>query len=196
MPIDFLEAKRARHSGGAPALAADPARFGLWAFLGTVTMLFIGFTSAYILRRTSADWAPLAAPSLLWLNTAALLASSATLESARRRQTEASLTVLLRLVLATGLLGLLFAGGQLLAWRQLAAQGVFLASNPHSSFFYVLTGVHGLHLLGGLVWFAVVLARVRQLGHVPRHDVLGLFATYWHFLALLWLYLLLLLFVF
>src|SRR6267378_2964016 len=70
---------------GTPGILGDPALFGLWAFLGTVTMLFIGFTSAYILRRASPDWQPLTAPPILWLNTLALLASSATLEIARRR---------------------------------------------------------------------------------------------------------------
>jgi hypothetical protein len=74
-------------------------------------------------------------------------------------------------------------------------QGIFLATNPHSSFFYLLTGLHGVHLLGGLVWFGVLFARARGLGLTPGTDSLSLFATYWHFLAGLWLYLLLLLFV-
>jgi cytochrome c oxidase subunit 3 len=174
----------------------DPVRFGLWAFLGTVCMLFIGFTSAYILRRSSADWRDLAAPPLLWLNTAALLTSSVTLEMARRRLRGWDLPATQRWVQATGLLGLLFLAGQLGAWRVLASEGVYLATNPHSSFFYVLTGLHGVHLLGGLVWFAVVLARVRRMAYTPGSDGLGLFATYWHFLAALWLYLLFLLFAF
>jgi cytochrome c oxidase subunit 3 len=78
----------------------------------------------------------------------------------------------------------------------LAARGFYLDSNPHNSFFYVLTGVHLAHLAGGLVWCGVVLSRVRRLAYVPGEDALGLFATYWHFLAGLWIYLLLLLFVF
>ena len=90
---------------------------------------------------------------------------------------------------------MLFLVGQVAAWRQLAARGVFLASNPHSSFFYVLTGMHGVHLIGGLAWFAVVLAQVRRLALTPGEDGLRLFATYWHFLAGLWVYLLYLLFV-
>ena len=76
-----------------------------------------------------------------------------------------------------------------------AAQGVFLATNPHSSFFYMLTGLHGLHLLGGLFWFAAVLVDVRRMAYTPGEDGLRLFATYWHFLGALWLYLLVLLFV-
>jgi len=180
---------------GAPGFVGDTALFGLWAFLGTVSMLFIGFTSAYLIRRTSADWVPLSPPRILWWNTAALLGSSLTLQAARKRLRDWDLRALLPWVAATGTLGVLFLAGQIAAWRKLAAQGVFLASNPHSSFFYVLTGLHGVHLLGGLVWFTAVLVQVRRLAYTPGEDGLRLFATYWHFLAGLWVYLLLLLFV-
>jgi cytochrome c oxidase subunit 3 len=184
------------NGGESSGILGNPDLFGLWAFLGTVSMLFIGFTSAFILRRASADWQPLAAPSILWLNTAALLASSGTLEAARRRLRGWDLAGSERFVLLTGLLGFLFVGGQYFGWQQLAAQGVFLASNPHSSFFYVLTGVHALHLFGGLCWFLVVMRRMRRLAFVPGADGLRLFATYWHFLGGLWVYLLWLLFVY
>jgi cytochrome c oxidase subunit 3 len=184
--------------GGRPGggLAADPARLGLWLFLGTVTMLFIGFTSAFLVRRGMGDWRPLAAPALLWWNTAAILASSFTLETGRRRLRRWAAAGAIPWVTATGALGLLFAAGQVFAWRVLAARGYYLDSNPHNSFFYVLTGTHLVHLAGGLVWCAVVVSRVRRLAYVPGEDGLGLFATYWHFLAGLWVYLLLLLFVF
>lgn len=190
-PLSFQDG---RPGGG--GLAVDPTRFGLWLFLGTVTMMFIGFTSAYQVRRASADWRALPVPVLLWWNTAALLASSAALEVARRRLRAWAPAEAVPWVAATGLLGALFAAGQVMAWRALAASGFYLDSNPHNSFFYVLTGVHLVHLAGGLVWFAVVLARVRRLAYVPGQDGLRLFATYWHFLAGLWIYLLLLLFVF
>lgn len=180
---------------GAPGIIGDTARFGLLAFLGTISMLFIGFTSAYLIRRASADWRPLSAPWILWANTAALLASSVTLEAARKRLREWDLRGLSPWVAATGILGALFLAGQVTAWRTLAARGVYLASNPHSSFFYVLTGLHGLHLLGGLVWFLAVLIQVRRMAYTPGEDGLRLFATYWHFLGALWLYLLVLLFV-
>ncbi len=181
--------------GDSTPLRFDPTRFGLWAFLGTISMLFIGFTSAYMLRRASADWSPISAPPILWLNTTLLAASSLTLELARRRLRALDLAGTARFFGATGLLGALFVTGQFLAWRALRAQGVFLATNPHSSFFYMLTGIHVLHLSGGLVWFAVIGARVRRLALAPGGDGLGLFATYWHFLGLLWAYLLFVLFV-
>jgi cytochrome c oxidase subunit III len=180
---------------GAPGIIGDTALFGLWAFLGTISMLFIGFTSAYLIRRASMDWRPLQPPWILWANTAAGGGRSLTLEAARKRLREWDLRGLFPWVAATGVLGVLFLAGQLLAWRSLAAQGLFLASNPHNSFFYMLTGLHGLHLLGGLLWFAAVLVPVRRMAYTPGEDGLRLFATYWHFLAVLWLYLLVLLFV-
>ena len=180
---------------GPEGILGDPARFGVLAFLTTVSMLFVGFTSAYIVRRAGTDWQPLAAPPLLYLSTGLLLASSAALEAARHRLRDWNLEGSGRSVAWTGVLGLAFVLAQLGAWGQLAARGVFLASNPHSSFFYLLTGVHVLHVAGGLVWFLVVASRVRRLALSPGENGLGLFAIYWHFLAGLWLYLLLLLFV-
>jgi cytochrome c oxidase subunit 3 len=179
--------------GGGPSFSADPTRFGLWLFLGTLSMLFIGFTSAYIVRRTAADWRPLAAPPILWANTAALLTSSVFLEVGRRLSRERAGNGLLA---AAGLLGVAFLGGQVRAWEALAAQGVFLSSHPHSSFFYVLSGVHLVHLLAGLLWFTLVAARLPAKTPRGRARSLGLLATYWHFLAGLWLYVLFLLFVF
>ena len=181
--------------GGTRGVPNDPRRFGLWLFLGTLTMLFVCFTSAYVVRRTSDDWAPIGAPALLWANGLVLVLSSVTLELSRRRLRGWDLPGTQRWLGATGVLGGLFLAGQLLAWRQLAAQGVYLASNPHSSFFYVLTGLHALHLVGGLIWFTVSMWKVRHLAYTPGEDALGLFATYWHFLTVLWIYLFVLLFL-
>jgi cytochrome c oxidase subunit III len=180
----------------APVFGADPYRFGLWVFLGTITMLFVGFTSAYLVRRAAGGWVAIAPPALLWLNTALLMASSAAVEVARRRLRSWDLPGARLALGLTGGLGALFVAGQLAAWRSLAAQGIFLASSPHSSFFYLLTGLHALHLVGGLAWFAATFARLRRLTITPGEDGLGLFATYWHFLGVLWVYLFLLLFVF
>jgi cytochrome c oxidase subunit III len=180
---------------GPNGLAGDPHRFGLWLFLGTITMLFVGFTSAYVVRRASADWGALAPPGILWVNGLVLLASSGTLEVARRRLRGWDLPGTQGWLALTGALGGLFLVGQLIAWRALARSGVFLASNPHSSFFYVLTGLHGVHLLVGLIWFVVVMWRVRHMAYTPGGDALGLFAIYWHFLSVLWVYLFVLLFL-
>lgn len=179
-----------RDDGGGAPVAFDPARFGMLAFMGTVSMLFVGFTSALMLRRLSADWQPLHAPAILWFNTLALALSSATLEAARRRAGDGQ-----GLVRLAGALGLVFVGGQFLAWRALAAQGIYLASNPASSFFYMLTGIHLVHLVGGLVWLGVLAAGVLGRGRGGEGRRLGLFALYWHFLGALWLYLIVVLFV-
>jgi len=184
------------HGREGPEVFYDPARFGLWLFLGTLTMMFIGFTSSYMVRRLSPDWAPLKPPGLLWVNTAVLLLSSGTLEAARRRLRGWNVAGVGPWLLATGALGALFVAGQLAAWRVLAAGGHFVSSSPHNSFFYLLSGVHGLHLVVGLVWFGVVLVKARRLAYTPGEDGLGMFATYWHFLTGLWVYLLFLLFVF
>lgn len=178
-----------------PGGTADPRRFGLWLFLGTLSMLFIGFTSAYVVRRAGADWAPIPTPGVLWANGAVLLASTVTLEIARRRLRGWDLVGTQGWLALTGALGGLFLVGQLLAWRALGAQGVFLATNPHSSFFYVLSGLHALHLAGGLAWFAAAMWKVRRMSYTPGEDALALFATYWHFLTVLWAYLFVLLFL-
>lgn len=153
-------------------------RLTLLAFLATVVMLFAAFTAAYLIRRTGADWKPVRLPATVWLNTGVLIASSVVLEMARRRKSH----VLARTGAA---LGLLFLAGQVLVWWILRQEGVYLPSNPHASFFYVVTALHGLHMLGGLValaWFS------RRGGAVG-----GLCASYWHFLCGVWLYLLALL---
>jgi cytochrome c oxidase subunit 3 len=170
-------------------------RFGVFLMLGTMSMMFIGFTSAYMVRRIAPDWRPLPLPSMLWVNTLALLASSVALEASRRALSAWDLPGAQRWLALTGLLGALFAAGQVMAWNQLAALGVFLSSHPHSSFFYMLTGVHLAHLAGGLVWFAAAFSRLRRLAYAPGEDGLGLFAIYWHFVGGLWVYLLLLLYV-
>src|SRR6266536_4735265 len=195
-PTDHGPVRHGDGDGGSSAF--DPGRFGLWAFLGTLTMLFIGFTSAYIVRRTAVDWRPLPAPRLLWWNTAALLLSSGVLQRARRHQSTLDLSGLKKALAVTALLALAFAGGQLQAWRLLAARGFFLATNPHGSFFYLLSGVHLAHLTGGLVWFLLVLFRLRASGYATPAGTrtLSLFATYWHFLGLLWVYVVVLIFAF
>ncbi len=180
--------------GAAFGVFGDTGRVGLWAFLATVTMLFMGFTSALLLRRASADWRPLPVPSLLYVSSAALVLSSLALGIARRRLIGWDLVGSERMTWATGALGVAFVAAQLGTWRQLAAAGVFVATNPSSSFFYVLTGVHIVHVLGGLGWFCRVMLRLRRLAFAPGQDGLGLFATYWHFLGGLWLYLLFLMF--
>ena len=165
-------------------------------------MSFAALTSAMVVRQGAApDWRHFQLPHLLYLNTLVLLASSGTLEWSRRRLAAvpvgaASLVPRVRGlsgVYLTLSLGLLFVTGQAIAWRQLAAQGLFLATAPSSAFFYVFTALHGIHVLGGLAGLVYVLQRLRRAaGAVPR-AALGAAALYWHFMGGLWLYLLVLL---
>ena len=118
---------------------------GMKLALAGIGMLFTAFTSAYVVRHAlDPDWHAIRMPRILVANTLALVISSLSLELYRRRREER-----LWLALAQAM-GVLFVAGQVAAWRQLLAHGVYLSNNPHAAFFYVLTAAHGLHILGGL----------------------------------------------
>ena len=131
---------------------------GLWMFLGTVVMLFAAFSSALVVRKSSGDWMEIHLPLVMWVNTAVLVLSSATLERGRRAGLAAS-NMARWSIIATCVLGAAFFAGQVEAWRQLSAAGVFLPTSPSASFFYVLTGVHAVHLMAALASVVYLLAR-------------------------------------
>lgn len=163
-------------------------RTGMWMALAAIMMLFATFTSALVVRKgLSNDWRPVPLPRVLWLNTALLIASSATLERSRRSQSAGRDRDFALWWYTTTALGLAFLGGQWRAWQQLAAQGVYLASNPSSSFFYLLTAAHGIHLLGGICALIYVVFRARR-PFLPRPAV-DVTAIYWHCMDGLWIYL-------
>ena len=174
---------------GAEAWPVSSAPLGLGLFLGTVTMLFAGFTSAYMVHRATPAWQPIPLPPTLWLNTVLLLLSSVTIEVARAAFKRGRGLALKRWLLITACIGVAFLVGQLATWRQLVQAGVYLPSHPHSSFFYILTGAHGLHLLSGLGALFYVLGRAWSQPAPPLRDGLTLCTVYWHFLDALWLYL-------
>jgi cytochrome c oxidase subunit 3 len=180
----------------------QPARTGIWIAIGTICMSFAALTSAMVVRQSGApDWRHFQLPSLLYVNTVVLLASSGTLEWSRRRIAAipggpGSLVPPLQGLFGlyiTLALGLLFVTGQVIAWRQLAAQGLFLATAPSSAFFYVFTALHGVHVVGGLGGLVYVLSRLRPTASPGRPAPLGAAALYWHFMDGLWLYLLVIL---
>jgi cytochrome c oxidase subunit 3 len=168
-----------------------PAKIGLWVLLAVVTSLFGLFISAYYMRMEHAhgDWTPLAVPRQLWVNTALLVLSSAAMEWARGGARRAQMDRLRTGLTAGGVLAWAFLAGQLLAWRQLSASGYFVASNPAVAFFYLLTAVHGLHLLGGLfVWGKTVFRMARPgVELVDLRLSVELCTVYWHYLLLVWL---------
>jgi cytochrome c oxidase subunit 3 len=173
---------------------ASPARTGVWIGIATITMSFTAYTSAMVVRQGSGgDWQHFQLPPILYLNTLLLVASSATLEAARRRAGAGAAGRGSGWLLLTLGLGLAFVAGQVLAWRDLAAQGLYLATNPGSAFFYVFTALHALHLLGGVAGLAYVLGRLRASAGAAPVAALGAAALYWHFMTVLWLYLLLVL---
>jgi cytochrome c oxidase subunit 3 len=164
---------------------------GLMVLLAATTMAFAAFTSAFVVRRgMSNDWVGLPLPRILWFTTAVLIASSVLLELARRSLKSGRRTDFNRYWTAGTALGIVFLLGQGFAWRQLFNAGIFVASNPSSSFFYLLTATHGLHILGGLtaLVYVDVQALSLQLGPGKRTAV-DVSAVFWHFVDGIWIYL-------
>lgn len=191
------------------------ARLGLAVAVTPIVMLFVSFTSAYIVRQGLPtfdehtgtyvrDWFAVNLPvTLLLVNTIVLVASSVTLEVARQQVSRRAALAPIRTVPGvfigeerispwlgvTVALGTGFLAGQFLAWRELANRGFYIATNPSSSFVYLLTGTHAVHLAGGLL--ALLYAVVIFLKRRPvesRYIVIDTVAWYWHFMALLWIY--------
>jgi cytochrome c oxidase subunit 3 len=165
-------------------------RLGMWFALTGIVMLFAAFTSALVVRKgMSLDWVSVAVPRVLWLNTGVLLASSVTLEHSRRALARGVAGRFTGWLYATLVLGLVFIGGQLVAWQELASRGVYLATNPSSSFFYVLTAAHGVHLLGGVIGLGYVVFRAGNIARgIARRTPVEVTAIYWHFMDALWIY--------
>ncbi len=174
----------------------EPVRTGIWVGLAAITMSFAAFTSALVVRQSTAnDWHHLAIPPIVFVNTLFLVASSTTLEIARRRLAayfrgkERNQSPPIFWLGATFLLGLVFVVGQYVAWLKLRSQGQYLASNPNSAFFYVLTAIHAIHVLGGLAGLARVIHKLRPPVSL-RRSTMDATSYYWHFMGILWLYLL------
>lgn len=175
----------------------EPTRTGIWVALAAIAMSFAALTSALYVREGAAtDWHHIVLPPILWFNTLALIASSITLELARHRvaafmrgqiPSRSSSMLWLNATLA---LGLLFVAGQYLAWMKLRSQGLYLPTNPNSSFFYLLTGVHAVHVLGGLGGLTRVIVKFRRSTRPLRRSTMDATSYYWHFMGLLWIYLL------
>ncbi len=181
-----------------PQMAATQT--GIWVCVCAIFMCFAAFVSALVVREgASADWQHLVLPRVLYFNTLVLLASSYTLEVCRRRLAVAvrrgaadsciQSPGALPWLYATIMLGTVFVIGQWLAWRTLAANGLYLATNPSSSFFYVLTAMHGLHLLGGMAGLVYTARRLARGVPSMQASALGAAAVYWHFMGILWIFL-------
>ena len=171
-----------------------PKRVGLWVFLGVVTSLFMLFIIIYNERAEFPDWRPIVDSRLLWFNTALLVIGSVALQLARNAAGHGRLSGIRINLTAAGVFTVAFLVGQIYAWRQLTSAGHFMATNPADAFFYLLTGLHGLHLLGGL--FVLAKATTNAWKKPDPEDVskaanlslsVQLCSVYWHYLLLLWL---------
>lgn len=167
-----------------PPVLPNAGRIGLRVFMAVATTLFSLLILAYAMRMREADWMPIPHPALLWWNTGVLMLASVAMETARRARTHRTTWLL-----AGGALAALFVMGQWTAWQQLSASGQGVSINPSNSFLYVFTGLHALHVIGGLVAWAVTIAHLRS-DPERAHRAVMLCTTYWHFLLAVWVVLL------
>ena len=170
-------------------VALPRAKFGLRVLLAVIGMLFTLLVVAYSERMVyGGDWRPLSEPWLLWLNTAVLILSSAGLQWARVSAGRGRMDDVNKGLLAGGVCAFAFLAGQLLAYRELVGLGYYASTNPAIAFFYLITALHGLHLMGGLVAWGRTADKARRGVEVAKLRLsVELCATYWHFLLLVWL---------
>ena len=174
------------HQGNAYELPA--ASLGLRVFLGVATVFLALFVIAYGDRMAFPDWRPLPEPWLLWLNTAVLILSSIAMQKGLIAARQARIEGVKTSFLAAGGCAFVFLLGQLLVWQQLVDLGYFVATNPANSFFYLLTALHGVHLLGGLVaWSRIAVRMGRETDAARLRMSVELCTVYWHFLLVVWL---------
>jgi cytochrome c oxidase subunit III len=179
---------------GSSTFPVPKAQLGLWILLTAIIMLFAGLSSAYIVLRGVPTWQNIELPSMLWPNTAILLLSSVAIEISRRAIRRNDTGSMKRWLALGGVLGVAFLAGQLAAWRQLVNAGVYVPSTQQSGFFYILTGLHAVHLLGGVGALIYVLAiALKNRLTAFNYEPLKLCALYWHVMDGLWVYLFLLL---
>jgi cytochrome c oxidase subunit 3 len=170
-----------------------PHKFTLWVAIGSILMMFAGLTSAYIVKRSQASWLMIEIPMMFWYSTATILASSVTVQLALKALKKREIINYRRLLLVTAVLGVLFIVLQIAGFRQFAAQDIRLVgagSNASYSFLLAISGLHGIHVLGGVV--ALVVIAIRALSSSTRNYSsvpLEIASTYWHFVDALWIYL-------
>ena len=172
---------------GDGALSLPPVKVGLGVFLAVATSLFALLISAYHMRMVGEDWATMALPRVLWLNTGVLITASVAMQWTRGAARREQLDRVKGGLIAGGALTFCFLAGQLWAWQQMAASGYFLSANPAFAFFYLLTAVHGVHLLGGLwVWARTTARAVRGADAGAMRLSVELCTVYWHYLLVVW----------
>jgi cytochrome c oxidase subunit III len=174
-------------------------RITMMVVVAAVVMMFAALSSAYIILSAGEQRVRVGMPRMFFLSTGLIVLSSFSFESAKRSLKHGGMTSYVRWLALTLVIGLLFLAAQLMGWRELAAQGIYFASHPHSSFFYFLTGVHGVHLLGGILALLFLVARAQrngeQLASERTTTLTDVFSLYWHAMDGLWIWVFLLLLV-
>lgn len=184
----WLEQGPAGELPGTGVSAVPVEKIGLGVLLAALGSLFALFISAYLMRMQLFDWRPVPKPALLWINSGVLMLSSASLQWARGAADRSDRSGMRAGLLTAAGAALVFLIGQVFAWRQLTATGYGLTANPASSFFYLITALHGIHLIGGLVALGTVTVKGwRDIDPGQLRLSLDLCSMYWDFLLLMWL---------
>ena len=171
-------------------LAMNPKKFGMWLFLASVMMLFMSITSAYIVRQAEGNWVYFDLPSLFYVTTVIIVVSSVTMQLAYFAAKKDNISTAKTMVLITTVFGVAFLVGQFFGWKQLVANSIYLVGNPSGSFLYIITGLHGLHIVSAVVFLLIILNAVfKGKVHAGNMTKMEMCTTYWHFLGGLWLYL-------
>jgi len=172
------------------AMGMNPSKFIVWLFIVTIVMLFAALTSAYVVKQSEGDWLNFNLPGMFWITSVIIVISSITMHLALRSARNDKTASLRLFLVITAILGLAFLAGQYQAWKQLVGMDVFFVGNPAGSFLYVLTGLHGIHIISGIIFIlAVISSSFRLKVHSKRLIKIEMCTTYWHFLGGLWLYL-------
>ena len=183
--------------GGKERFSKDTYRITTWILLAAIVMMFVALASSYFFLSGNGQWQPVRMPRTFIVSTGLILISSATIQTARRHLHSDDARRYARWLWITLLLGFAFVFSQLVGWKQLVAEGVYLSGNPHSSFFYLFTGAHGIHLLGGMTALTYLAGRARRMligvSSDKRLAATDAVSLYWHFMDGLWVSLFLLL---
>lgn len=183
--IENIEIIRDKRAAG-----MNPAKFTLWLFIVSIVMLFAALTSAYIVKQSEGNWLIFRLPDMFWITSGIIILSSITMHLALQSARKDHFGAVRIFLVSTIILGSAFLYGQYLSWKELVAMDVFFVGNPAGSFLYVLTGLHGIHLLSGLVFLLIVVtASFRLKIHSKNLTKIEICTTYWDFLGILWLYL-------
>ena len=168
-----------------------PHKFTLWVGIASIVMMFAGLTSAYIVKRNQVNWITFELPGVFWISTVAIVASSITILLAQKAFRKRAMVQYRMLMISTLVLGVLFLGLQVIGFDQLWQNGMTLTKNVSFSFLYIIVGLHGLHVIGGLI--ALIIMFIKAFSTKTRnYDIVPVevMATYWHFVDFLWIYLL------